>query len=201
MAKALSLIVVFFCSLSITNVSGQISFGLNSGLNLTSLSNDTNEKDRWDAGIGCRIGGFAEKSFGKFGVRLEADYSFVGIKGDFDDKIGLHYISVPVTLFYRPIKRLKFFVGPEINFLLNQRGPDYQLSFGEEDFEKFDYGAHAEIEFIVTAGFGISIRNYFGLQYNGEIPASPMQQTVRLNKLNIFGIGINYYLMQRKESK
>jgi hypothetical protein len=193
------LILVVFCSLIITKVNGQISFGLNSGLNLTTLSNEKIDEDRWNSGIGCRIGGFSEKSFGEFGLRLEADYSFVGIQGEFDDKIRLHYISVPVTLFYRPIEWLKLFVGPEVNFLLSQRGPNYQLSFGEENFEKFDYGAHVEIEFMAIAGLGISIRNYFGLQFNGEIPANPTQNTTRLNKLNIFGLGINYYLTQSKE--
>ncbi len=183
----------------ITNASGQIDFGLNSAVNLSTLSNETLKEDRWDNGIGYRIGGFAEKVFGKFGLRIEADYSFLGIKGYFDDEISLHYMSVPVTLFYRPIKRLKIYAGPEINFLLRQGGPKSQLSFGEEDFKKIDYGIHLEIEFIATKKLSISVRDYFGLQFNGEIPANPYQTTSRLNKLNILGLGINYYLTRSKE--
>src|SRR5687768_13188688 len=120
--------VVLLCSLFATNVNGQISFGLNTAFNLTTLSNETMEEEMWDKGVGYRIGGFSEKVFGKFGLRVEADYSFVHIKGLFDDKINLHYISVPVTFYYRPIEQLKIFVGPEINFLLGQKGPKYQMS-------------------------------------------------------------------------
>lgn len=188
------LIILGLCFTVIINVNGQFSFGLNSGVSLTALSNETLEQDRWDSGIGYRIGGFSEIAFNKVGLRLEMDYSRVTIKGLFDDKIDLHYISMPLTFFYKPIKRLKILVGPEVNFLLGQSGPNFVLSFGEEDFEKIDYGAHLEIEFLVTGKLGIYLRNYFGFQYNGETMILQSQTTTGLNKLNIFGLGVSYYL-------
>jgi len=192
MTRKLFLIAGLIYSLNITNVSAQISFGINSGLNFTSVSDQTDE-GRWDSGIGYRIGGYSEIPLGKFGLHFEADYSNVPINGLFNDKVTLHYVSLPVTLFYSPIRRLKIFAGPEINFLIGQSGPEYQPSFGEEDgFKKLDYGAHVEIEFIATKRLGISIRNYFGLQYNREIHPPRAQSGTGLNKLNIFGLGVNY---------
>lgn len=192
--KSLILSVLLFL-LANTTVSSQINFGLNAGLNLSSLSSDSNY-DRWDYGMGFRIGGIAEKTFGKFGLRLETDYSFVEVKGDFHDKIQLHYISIPLTLTYKPIDWLKLYVGPELNVLLNQRGPKYHGTFGDDDFENFDYGAHIALEFRITERLGIYGRNYFGLQFNGEIPSINGSETVNLDRLNISSMGINYYLVK-----
>ena len=131
----------------------------------------------------------------KFGLHIEADYSLVGITGLFDDRITLHYASLPVSLFYSPIRRLKFFAGPEINFLLSQRGPEFKSTLGEQDrFKRLDYGIHIELEFIIAnEQWGISLRNYFGLQYNEKISPPRIQSGTGLNKLNIFGIVVNYY--------
>ena len=188
------LVIVVLCFTIIINASGQISLGLNSGLSLTTLSDETLERDSWDSSVGYRVGGFSEMAFGKWGLRLEAGYSFVTIKGPFDDKINLHYVSVPLTFFYKPIKQLKILVGPEFNFLLEQSGPNMRMSFGEEDFEEVDYGAHVEVEFLVTKKLGVYLRNYFGLQYNGETMILQTQKTTGLNRLNIFGVGVSYYL-------
>ena len=186
------LVIVGFFFTIIINASGQISLGLNSGLSLTTLSDETLERDSWDSGVGYRVGGFSEIAFGKVGLRLEMGYSFVTIKGAFDDKINLHYVSIPLTFFYKPIKRLKILVGPEVNFLLAQSGPNIPMSFGEEDFEKIDYGAHVEIEFLVTKKLGVYLRNYFGLQYNGETMILQTLTTTGLNKLNILGVVVSY---------
>jgi hypothetical protein len=188
------LIIAGFVFAIIANVNGQISFGLNSGLNLTTLSDETLEREGWDSGVGYRIGGLSEIAFGKLGLRLEVDYSYVTIKGAFDDRINLHYISMPLTFFYKPIKQLKILVGPEVNLLVDQRGPNIPMSFGEEDFENFDYGAHVEIEFLMAKKLGVYLRNYFGLQYNGETMVLQTLTTTRLNKLNILGVGVCYYL-------
>lgn len=122
------------------------------------------------------------------------DYSFVTIKGTFNDKINLHYISVPLTFFYKPVNRLKILVGPEVKFLLHQHGPNFSMSYGEEDFKKTDYGAHMEIEFLVTKKLGVYFRDYLGFQYNGETMILQTQTTTGLNKLNIWGAGVSYYL-------
>ncbi len=188
------LVFVGFLFMIIINANGQISFGLTSGLSLTTLSDETLERDRWDSGVGYRVGGFSEIAFGKVGLRLEMDYSFVAIKGAFDDKIKLHYVSLPLAFFYKPINRLKILVGPEVNFLLEQTDPNISVSFGEEDFEAIDYGAHVEIEFLVTKKLAVYLRNYFGLEYNGETIILQTQTTTGLNKLNILGVGVSYYL-------
>jgi len=122
------------------------------------------------------------------------DYSFVTIKGTFNDKINLHYISVPLTFFYKPVNRLKILVGLEVKFLLHQHGPNFSMSYGEEDLKKTDYGAHMEIEFLVTKKLGIYFRDYLGFQYNGETMILQTQTTTGLNKLNIWGAGVSYYL-------
>jgi len=189
----LLVIIGFFFTITF-NVNGQISLGLNSGLNVATLSDETLDRNRWDSGVGYRVGGFSEIAFGKVGLRLEIDYSFVTIKGTFDNKINLHYVSLPLTFFYKPIRRLKILLGPEVNFLLAQSGPNMPMSFGEERFEKMDYGAHVEIEFLMTKKVGVYLRNYFGLQYNGETMILQTLTTTGLNKLNILGVGVSYYL-------
>ena len=73
------LVIVGFFFTIIINASGQISLGLNSGLSLTTLSDETLERDSWDSGVGYRVGGFSEIAFGKVGLRLEMGYSFVTI--------------------------------------------------------------------------------------------------------------------------
>ena len=192
MTKLLVFVGLFFTI--IINANGQISLVLNSGLSLTTLSDETVKRDGWDSGVGYRVGGFSEIAFGKVGLRLEMGYSAMTIKGVFDDKISLHYVSIPLMFFYRPIKRLKILVGPEVNFLLEQTGPNILMSFGEEDFEEVDYGAHVEIEFFVTKKLAVYLRNYFGLQYNGETMILQTQTTTELNRLNILGVGVSYYL-------
>lgn len=196
MNRRLLILIAFYFLFTNINVNAQIKFGINSALSIANLSNEKLE-NYWDTGIGYRVGGFVEKSFGKVGIRFETDYSYTVYQNGLDDKLGLHYISVPITLFYNPIKRFKIFIGPELNFLLAQKGPKYKLSFGEETFDKIDYGIHAEIEFLALNQLGISIRNYFGLQYNFkleylDINTNQMNQS-GMDKFNIFGVGLNYY--------
>jgi hypothetical protein len=192
--RKIILLAGFFYCITLLQSKAQIYFGLNDGANFTTLSTVALEKDRWESGIGFRAGGFSEVPFGKFGLHLEADYSFVGISGLFDDHVTLHYASLPLNLYYQPIKRLKILAGSEFNFLLAQDGPTYQPSYGADAFKKFEYGIHAELEFLVTQQLGISLRNYFGLQSSGSDDPTQPQRLNGPYKLNILSLGVNYYL-------
>ena len=193
--RKIILLAGFFYSITLVQSKAQIYFGLNGGANFTTLSTIALEKDRWESGLGFRAGGFSEVPFGKFGLHVEADYSFVGISGLFDDHVTLHYISLPLNLYYQPIKRLKILAGPEFNFLVRQDGPTYQANYGSEDaFKKFEYGIHAEVEFLATQRLGISLRNYFGIQSSGNDDPTQPQRLNGPYKLNILGLGLNYYL-------
>ena len=84
-------------------------------------------------------------------------------------------------------------IGPEIS-LTGAALAGAAGAGGEEDFEEVDYGAHVEIEFFVTKKLAVYLRNYFGLQYNGETMILQTQTTTELNRLNILGVGVSYYL-------
>jgi hypothetical protein len=173
---------------------GQVTFGWNGGVNHTTLYNEEIKAtdDRWNFGIGFRVGVNLEKSFGKVGVRIEADYSFIKVEGDFDDKVELQYISIPLVFFYKPFNKIRLMTGPEINILLNQKGPKYMLVAGEEKFNKVDFGALLQLEFKPIERFGVSIRNYFGLNYNGSIGF--LKDESGLDRMNVLCISANYYL-------
>ena len=162
-------------------------------MNFATLHNEISALDRWDHGLSYRLGGFAELPINTLGIHLEINYSNLRVNGDLDDRIALGYLSIPASLTYQPIDKIKLYLGPELNFLLNQTGPEFRRTNGDENFEDLEYGVHGQLEFFPVSMLGISIRNYFGLQYNGEAAVTSSTLT-GLYRLNVASFKINYYL-------
>lgn len=179
----------------------QTRFGVSAGLNLSSLHSENNVTDYWDSKLGPALSIFVEHSFNKrIGLQLDLGYSAAGANFEYwgdKEPLHVHYLSVPVVFFYKPIDQLKFFVGPELNYLLQVQF-DLNLSTGnDEKFKTIDYGLKAGIEYLPFPQWSISVKNYFGLHYNGTYPTNihndPDFETFKINRNNIFQVSIQYY--------
>lgn len=134
-----------------------VSAGIKGGINLATLSSDTDEDfERLTGGVG---GVFIGREINKsFGWQLEGLYSMRGAKADGGDaKIKLNYIDVPVLARFggtsaSGIKAFAF-TGPQVSFNIKAEaeflGETEDL---KDDVEKFDLGW--------TVGAGVEVNRF-----------------------------------------
>ncbi len=155
-----------------------IKYGIKGGLNLSSLSGDTDGLDL-KSKFGFHAGGFVEIKFSeKFALQPELLYSTQGTKFD-DIQLGgnaaktcfnFDYINVPVMFKYFAAE--KFFVeaGPQIGFLVAAKARvkvDEQNIDNKQDikdnFESIDFGLNFGAGYEFTENIFASARYNLGL--------------------------------------
>ncbi len=198
----LILSLIFICSASFAQ---NIQFGLKTGINLSSIKAwDQSSEYPYKPKIGYRFGLHTlVKVSDKWGIRTEILYSLDGTtaEGRYNSNMKIHLkrISIPIQFNYAPSDWINFEVGPEFNFLLNNKETSF-LHRGN------DYGISIGAEIIIGKKLALSLRNHFGLVYRSEIMFFDDQGTLLLDsngqpiradkneRNNILSLSVNYYL-------
>lgn len=176
----------FVFGISTSNVQAQtnnssLQFGVKGGLNLSNLYTkeveDNNILTSYNAGVyaSLPITGFLaiqpEILYSRKGAELVYDNAFV----EGTAKFKLNYIEVPILLKLNIAKNLNIQAGPYFAYLIDAEVKnnsnadlfDFEESYNNDDFNKFDYGLAAGIGFDLKS-FGIGARYNYGLTSVGK---------------------------------
>jgi hypothetical protein len=181
------LLLVAFAVVSAFAAQAQASFGIRAGANLSNLSGDLRDEDRFENKIGFHGGVTA--NFGVvedfFSIQPELLYSVKGFKNEDSDftilgqtyrregKVHYNYLELPVLA---KIKAgpLYFEAGPQASYLLSVKNETETFINGDQQSrnvsEKSKEGL-SEFEVGYVAGIGLtSANNAFsvGVRYNGS---------------------------------
>lgn len=156
----------------------EVKYGVKGGLNLSSLSGDTDGLDL-KSKFGFHAGGFVEIKFSeKFAIQPEVLYSTQGTR--FDDMevegyktktcFNFDYINVPVMFKYFAVEKFFIEAGPQIGFLTSAKARVKvdQLNIDnkediKENFESIDFGLNFGAGYEFTENIFASARYNLGL--------------------------------------
>jgi len=145
--------------------------GAKAGINLASIGGDY--VGGLDPRVSFHVGGLVEiPLMGKFAIQPELLYSSQGAKqgsylgidlGDYESKVILDYINVPIMGKYYIIEGLSIELGPQIGILINARnkGDDGDGSFDEDikdGYNKLDVALGIGASYRLNNGVFFSVR-------------------------------------------
>lgn len=202
------LLMMLFCCIA-TQSFAQIKYGVNAGLNLSTLvvkNNDGATTENISAKAGLHIGFTAEYSFtDKFAFESGLLYSSKGTKYRYTDSgityketINYNYLEIPMNGVYKidlGNEKVLLKAGPYLGFAFSGKyiyddGSTDKVNIGSDrntdDIKLLDFG--------LNFGAGIEIKSYtFGLQYGVGL-ANISTDTSNGNKISnsVFGISLGY---------
>lgn len=150
-------------------------YGVKTGLNMTSMSNDMAFDPGFGMGVGFRVGGFlnmrwgyrtenSSKGTGLWGFQSELMYSNQAVKTDAGD-VKMNYIAVPLLLKVYPTTALNIEVGPEFSYLIST-SPSTMAVDGAEikvgDCKGMNIGATAGLAYDFEMGLTVGARYTYG---------------------------------------
>lgn len=156
-----------------TAQSQEFRLGAKAGVNISSIGGDY--VGGLDPRIGFHVGGLVEIPLaGKFALQPEVLYSSQGAKygsylgvdlGDYEEKIILDYVNIPIMGKYYIIEGLSVELGPQVGILVNAK---YK---GEDEDGSFDVDAKDGYNSLdVAIGIGASYRLnngvFFSIRFN-----------------------------------
>lgn len=180
-------------------------FGLKGGLNLATITGDT-EGLNFKSKAGFNGGAFvAFKLTDKIGIQPEVLYSMQGSKIDnfsfdfggtiyqADATINLEYINVPVMVKYYAAEKFNVEFGPQIGFLIAAKTvAEVNGNEGEEDvkdsFESIDFGLNIGAGYDFTKNISAGVRYNIGLS---NIAKTEPGDDSKISN-NVFSIGLGY---------
>lgn len=169
-----------------------LKFGPKAGLNLANISNnydgpgDDADSD-YKMKVGAHIGGFVEIKFNeKWALQPELLFSMQGAtledsssddgfgnSSDFENKLNLNYINVPVMVKFYPIPKLFVEAGPQVGFLVSAKSKNEgtyteggtTITVDEtvdvkDNYKSIDFGVN------IGAGYEFTEMIYANLRYN-----------------------------------
>lgn len=195
-------LIVLFLIASSSAVMAQGKLGITGGVQAAGLHSKDNLNNFPDTRIGFRVGGLYEHPLTeKFGIRQELSYSLAGGKGG-DSRLDLSYLSMPILGYYKPVKDVYFYLGPELNFFIAKSASGSVRN--SKEFKPVDFGISFGMEYRITEYIGVSMRNYFGLIHASELKLSRSIQpddvllepdkAIKFNRNNIFQLSVSYYI-------
>jgi len=156
-------------------------FGVKGGVNFSNLY--TEEVKDNNVLTSFNVGVFATLPINNFlAIQSELLYSRKGAKLEYDNaftvgsaKFQLNYIEVPVLLRVNITNNLNIHAGPYFAYLIDAQVKnesdsgnfDFEESYNNDDFNKFDYGLAGGIGFDFES-FGIGARYNYGLNTVGK---------------------------------
>ena len=150
-------------------------YGVKTGLNMTSMSNDMAFDPGFGMGVGFRVGGFlnmrwgyrtenSSKGTGLWGFQPELMYSNQAVKTDAGD-VKMNYIAVPLLLKVYPTTALSIEVGPELSYLIST-SPSTMAVDGAEikvgDCKGMNIGLAAGLAYDFEMGLTVGARYTYG---------------------------------------
>lgn len=159
-----------------TAQSQEFRIGFKGGVNIASIGGDY--VDGLDPLVGFHLGGLVEIPLaGKFALQPELLYSVQGAKqgsylgidlGDYNSKVVLSYINVPIMAKYYIIEGLSVELGPQVGILFdaNSKGDDEEGSY-KEDVK--DFYNTLDVAIGIGASYRLNNGIFFSLRYNKGI--------------------------------
>jgi long-subunit fatty acid transport protein len=157
-----------------------VKFGAKAGLNISSITGDTDGFGDISSKVGFQVGGFAEiKVSDKFAIQPELLYSAQGAKAKISEEgvsikgtQKLAYLNIPVMAKYYVTEGFSLEAGPQLGFLLSAE-QEATVSFegesvtdsadNKEDFNSIDFGFNLGAGYDVTENINLGVRYSIGL--------------------------------------
>ena len=157
-----------------------VKFGAKAGLNISSITGDTDGFGDISSKVGFQVGGFAEiKISDKFAIQPELLYSAQGAKTEFSEEglsvkgtQKLAYLNIPVMARFYVAKGFSLEAGPQLGFLLSAE-QEATVSFegesetesadNKKDFNSTDFGFNLGAGYDVTENINLGLRYSIGL--------------------------------------
>lgn len=127
--KKITLTALALCAFAFTQAQG-VKFGAKAGANMSNLTGDIEDTSMK---FGFQAGGFVEVKFtDKWALQPEVLYSLQGAKReysendgfeayDYDSKLNLSYINIPVMVKFYPVEKFFLEAGPQVGFLISAK--------------------------------------------------------------------------------
>src|SRR5690554_3531699 len=199
------LLIVGVAVFTLSTQAQEIRMGVKAGLNLASIGGD--ETGDLKSRTSFHLGGLVEIPISeKFSVPPELLYSAQGAKSEetetfmgqtfnYETKIKLDYISVPIMAKYYVVDGLAIEAGPQIGFLMSAKA-DVEASGGGEsesdsvdikdDFNTLDFGLG------LGASYRLDMGVFFGARYNLGLSNINKDSGDFKNQNNVFQISAGY---------
>ena len=174
MKKLLSIAFIAFLGFT---ANAQVNFGVKGGVNIASITGD--ETDGIKSNVGFHLGAVAEIEisellsfqpellFSTQGGKYEESEEILGVTVNYEEKVNLSYINVPLILKVYVSDGFAFEVGPQFGLLVGAKSK-YDISgggeseSGDEDIKDFVSGLD------LGAGFGASFKTESGLFFGAR---------------------------------
>lgn len=175
MKNNITLIAIVLLS-AITMSAQEIRFGAKLGANISSISVESEDYDYGNK-VGLHLGGVGQFMFGeKFGLQVEALFSQIGIRetdesefGDFESKLKLNYITLPVMARYNILDGLSVHAGPQLALLVSAKAKnEFTANNGDTETDEDDvksFFKSSDIGFAIGAQYELDMGVFAGLRY------------------------------------
>lgn len=187
----------------------QVSFGVKAGPQMTNLIGDG--ADELDSKIGFNVGGYAnirfseqlafqpEVLFSQQGAKVDYTETIAGATYEYDGKVNLSYINLPLMLKWYAYEGLNFEFGPQVGFnvagkfketeKVSGTGTDLDGTFETEgdieDLETVDFGLN------IGAGYELPMGLNFGIRYSHGL-TDIIKDSDSKNSVIALGVGYTF---------
>ena len=154
-----------------------VKFGAKAGLNISSITGDTDDYGDLSSKVGFQVGGFAEiKISDKFAIQPELLYSAQGAKSKFSEEgisvkatQKLAYLNIPVMAKFYVAKGFSLVAGPQLGFLLSAEDEVTASFEGDSESESADtkeFYNSTDFAFNLGAGYDVTENINLGVRYS-----------------------------------
>ena len=181
-------------------------FGIKGGMNVSSISDDgyddTKSKVGYYGGIFVNIP--ASESFSiqpeviynNLGSEVKNSATIPGTTYNYNRKLNLNYLTVPVMFQYKATPQFYLEAGPEFGFLVSAKSTtttnnsSSTTELKKDDFNNFNLGMGLGLGFDITKNVGVNARYVAGFSDVTKPSSDP--STDAKNKNNTFQVGLNF---------
>lgn len=181
-------------------------FGIKGGMNVSSISDDgyddTKSKVGYYGGIFVNIP--ASESFSiqpeviynNLGSEVKNLATIPGTTYNYNRKLNLNYLTVPVMFQYKATPQFYLEAGPEFGFLVSAKSTtttnnsSSTTELKKDDFNNFNLGMGLGLGFDITKNVGVNARYVAGFSDVTKPSSDP--STDAKNKNNTFQVGLNF---------
>ena len=196
MKKILTVVVLFAALMTAVPAKAEVKFGLKGGLNLTSMSFDSNIIDKSNQ-AGFFIGPTLKFTLPIVGLGIDASALYDQRKAKVDDSsVKQQSIQIPINLRYGiglgSKASIYFFAGPQFGFNVGDK--DIKTDVGNWTFKSSNISANVGLGLMLLGHLQISANYNFGLGKTGELTENTVPNQIKENgKLNAWQIGLAYF--------
>ena len=196
MKKILTVVVLFAALMTAVPAKAEVKFGLKGGLNLTSMSFDSNIIDKSNQ-AGFFIGPTLKFTLPIVGLGIDASALYDQRKAKVDDSsVKQQSIQIPINLRYGiglgSKASIYFFAGPQFGFNVGDK--DIKTDVGNWTFKSSNISANVGLGLMLLGHLQVSANYNFGLGKTGEFSENTIPNQIKENgKLNAWQIGLTYF--------